>query len=168
MLIKFCDNVDKLNDWTGRIAAFLIFPLCFFVFYEVISRYVFSSPTIWAWDVNVQLLGVLVAIGGGYALLHDSHVGVDVLVVNRSRKTRIVIELITYVFFFITIGLFLIVGIEQAWVATKTKEVDATFFAPPVYPLKIIIAVGFLLLLLQGVSKFIHLIIKYGSEMGDK
>lgn len=167
MLKKFCDIIDKLNEWTGEMAAWLILPMCFLVTYDVILRYAFNSPTTWAWDINVQFLGAMVALGGGYALLHDSHVGVDVILTSLSEKKRIMVELITFVFFFLGIGVLVSVGIMQAWISVKTMEVDYTYFAPPVYPLKSLIAAGFLLLFLQGISKFIRNIITYRHSEED-
>ncbi|MCX5822749.1 MAG: TRAP transporter small permease subunit [Deltaproteobacteria bacterium] len=167
MLIKFCDIIDKLNEWTGEMAAWLILPMCFIVTYDVILRYAFNSPTIWAWDINTQLLGAMVALGGAYALLHDGHVGVDVILVLLSRKKRIVVELVTSLFFFLGSGVLLWNGLEQAAISVKTMEVDYTYFAPPVYPLKVLIAVGFLLLFLEGISKFIRNIVAYGQREGD-
>ena len=86
MLMKFCDIIDNVVDWTGKMVGWLIIPLCFLVAYDVIIRYIFNSPTVWAWDINTQLLGAMVALGGAYALLHDGHVGVDVISVLLSRK----------------------------------------------------------------------------------
>ena len=62
-------------------------------------------------------------------------------------------------------------GAEQASISVKTREVDFTFFAPPVYHLKVIIAIGFFLLFLQGIAKFIRdilaLMIRQGAPNGD-
>ncbi len=100
MLMKVCDIVDNVVEWTGKMVGWLMFPLCFLVFYDVVLRYVFNRPTVWAWDINVQLLGAMVAIGGAYTLLHNGHVGVDVITTLLSRKKQIVIELVTSLFSF--------------------------------------------------------------------
>ena len=155
MLKRFCQVVDALNEWSGRIAACLIIPMLLIVTYDVIMRYLFNRPTVWAWDINVQLLGVSVALGGGYTLLHNGHIGVDVLVEGLGRRKKAIIDLITSIFFFIGIGVLVREAGRVAWASVRTKEVDFTYFAPPVYPLKVIIAIGFLLLFVQGISKFV-------------
>lgn len=156
MLKDFCRVVDMLNEWTGRITAWLIFPICLIVTYDVILRYLFNRPTVWAWDINIQLLGAMVALGGGYAFLYRGHVGVDVLVEGLSVRKRAMIDLITSVFFFCGIGALLWKGIAEAWFSVKTREIDFTYFAPPLYFLRVVMAAGFFLLILQGVVKFIH------------
>jgi TRAP-type mannitol/chloroaromatic compound transport system permease small subunit len=169
MLMKFCDIFDNVIDWTGKMVGWLIVPLSFLVAYDVVLRYGFNSPTVWVWDINVQFLGAMVAIGGASALLHDGHVGVDVILVLLSRKKRIMVELVTSLFFFLGSGVLLWSGLQQAAISVKTREISETFFAPPLYPLKVLIAIGFLLLFLEGISKFIRNIVAYRQrEEGDQ
>jgi len=156
MLIKFCAFIDKLVDLAGKTASWLVIPMGFLVFYDVLLRYIFNRPTVWVWDINVQFLGAMVAIGGAYTLLRDSHVGVDVITTRFSRKKQILIELATSIFFFLGSGVLLWTGVQQAAISIKTREVDYTYFAPPLYPLKALIAFGFFLLFLEGISKFIR------------
>ena len=156
MLKGFCRGVDLLNEWTAKIAAWLIMPLCLLVTFDVILRYVFNRPTVWAWDINVQFLGALAALSGGYTLLEKGHIGVDVFVVDLTPKKQVMVELITSLFFFVGVGVLLWQSGVAAWFSVRTKEVDYTFFAPPLYPLKVIIALGFFLLFLQGMAKFIR------------
>jgi TRAP-type mannitol/chloroaromatic compound transport system permease small subunit len=153
-----------LNEWTGRISAWLIIPLCLIVTYDVILRYIFNRPTVWAWDINVQLLGASVVLGGGYTLLYNGHIGVDVLVEGLSKKKRAIVESITSVFFFLGVGVLVWEGAKVAWFSVQTREIDFTYFAPPVYPLKVVIAIGFFLLFLQGIAKCIRDIIVVKSR----
>jgi TRAP-type mannitol/chloroaromatic compound transport system permease small subunit len=159
MLNKFCEIIDTLNERTGRIVAWLIIPLLLIVTYDVVMRYIFNRPTVWAWDINVQLLGASVALGGGYTLLYNGHIGVDVLVEGLSKRKRAIVEAITSVFFFLGVGVLLWQGSKAAWFSVQTREIDFTYFAPPVYPLKVVIAIGFLLVFLQGIAKLIRDII---------
>ncbi len=167
MLTKFCAMIDKIVDRTGNVVCWLIVPLSFLVAYDVALRYILNSPTVWAWDVNVQFLGTMVAIGGAYTYLRDGHVGVDVITTLLSRRKRIVVELITSVFFFLGSGVLLWTGFQQAALSVKTLEISETYFAPPLYPLKIAIAFGFLLLFLAGISKFFRNLMALKQREGN-
>lgn len=149
-------SVDALNEWTGKVAAWLIIPLTLIVVLDVILRYVFNKPTIWAWDVNVQLLGALVILGAGYCLLHNAHVGVDVLVLRFSPRKRAIIDLITGLFFVFAIGVLLWKTASAAWASLQIREAYSSYWEPPIYPFKMLMVVGILLLLLQGIAKFIR------------
>ena len=152
----FADRVGAVNDWAGKMASYLLVPLTLVVVFEVIMRYFFDAPTIWAWDVNIQFLAVLTVVGGGYTLLHNSHIGVDILVVNRPPRVRAMIEVITSVFFFLGVVVLLWKGLGVVLMAVRTLEISESYWAPPVWPLKILLIVGIFLLLLQGIAKFIR------------
>lgn len=127
-----------------------------FVTVHVITRYVFAKPTIWAWDVNIQLAGLLVILGGGFTLLHRSHIGVDILVVRLSPRKRAILDLITGLLFFMGVGVLLWKTVDASWASFMRREVYTSYLAPPIYPLKLIMIGGVALLLLQGISKFIR------------
>ncbi len=166
----FCRVVDSLNQWVGRVSAWLILPLTLIVAMDVVLRYVFNRPTIWSWDITVQLLGVLTMLSGGYVLLVEGHVIVDVFTTRWSRRRRAIIDLMTSAFFFFAIGVMIWACTDAAWSSLKARETFPSFYAAPIYQLKIIIVFGALLLFLQGVVKFIHdlNIVLYGKEDSSK
>ncbi len=152
----FCHAVDIVNTWTARLASYLIFPLVVFTGIEVVGRYVFNSPTIWVWDVNVQLQCALIVLGAGYALLTKIHVIVDVIVNRFSPKSRAIIDLITALVFFWCIGALVWKSGTTGWNSVVTRETYSSVWMPPLYPLKMLIPIGAFLLLLQGAAKFIR------------
>ncbi|MBU1207956.1 MAG: TRAP transporter small permease subunit [Proteobacteria bacterium] len=156
MLKKICQSIDSLNEWTAKIGCWLIIFLTFLVTVEVILRYGFNRPSIWIWDVNVQLLGTISILGGGYALLHGSHIGVDVMVERLSSRKRAILELVTSSLFFLAVGVLLKETTAAAWVSVQTREKYFSFWMPPIYPFKVVMAAGILFLLLQGIAKFIR------------
>ncbi len=84
------DFIDRLNTWIGRTAAFLILPLVFVIMYEVISRYLFNSPTRWSNEISQYLLVAVVMLGGAYCLADNEHVNVDIFYRNFTWRTRAV------------------------------------------------------------------------------
>ena len=153
---RFLGAIDTLNEWTGWVVSWFLLPLTFLISYDVIMRYVFDRPTIWAWDLSIQFLAVLSVLAAGYTHLHNSHIGVDILVVNRTPRTRAIIDLITSVFFFLGVGVLLWKGWGLVLMSIRTQEISESYWAPPVWPLKILIIIGIFLLLLQGIAKFIR------------
>lgn len=152
----FCRRVDTINEWTGRIASLLVLPLVSIVVIEVVLRYFFNRPTIWAWDINVQLAAAIAILGGGYGLLHGSHVVVDVIVGHLTPKARARADLATSAIFFFVMVILLSVAISRAQLSVSTRELYTSLFAPPLYPLRIVVAISLVLLLIQGIAKFIR------------
>ncbi len=62
---KILQTIDNMNEWVGRIASFGYVAILLIQVMEVILRYVFNSPTIWAWDINAQLFMGVSILGGG-------------------------------------------------------------------------------------------------------
>lgn len=80
--------------------------LAFIVVYEVIARYLFDAPTIWAYDFSLFLFGYIAALGGAYAQQRKAHINVDILYLSVSPKVRNIFNLISYslgIFFLIVI-----------------------------------------------------------------
>jgi TRAP-type mannitol/chloroaromatic compound transport system permease small subunit len=151
----FCRLIDNLNDWCGRIFAWLFFPLTFFVVADVFTRYVLNRPWFYI-DFSIQVAGCLALLGLGYTYLHNGHVGVDIVVLKLAPKTRAILDLVLFPLFFIGVGTLLWKTTEAAYQSLKNQDLFTSMLELPEYPYRVIIVVGVLLLLLQGVSKFVH------------
>ena len=153
--------IGKINLFLGKVLQWTILPISAIVMFEVIARYVFNRPTIWAWDVNVQLLAFMATLGGGYVLLNDDHVRVDILVAKFSRRKRAILESFT--------GILTWHLCDVAVTSVKYLEVHWSYFAPPVYPLRILMAFGSLMLLLQAIAMCLQNILRsLGREQATK
>lgn len=136
MFTTFCHVIDGVNRWLGKAVSLLLFPLLAFVFLEVSARYVFNRPTIWVWDVNVQILGLLTTLGAGYTLLTDAHIKVDILVSHFSPRVRASLDLITSLSFFFCIGAIAWQSIIQSWQSVLQKKITPLSGLPPYILLK--------------------------------
>ena len=92
----FCVVVDKIIMWFGKGASFLMPIIAFVVFYEVVARYVFNAPTMWAYDVSLFLFGYIAALGGAYAQQKRAHINVDIFYLTVSPKVKNIFNIISY------------------------------------------------------------------------
>jgi TRAP-type mannitol/chloroaromatic compound transport system permease small subunit len=149
---KCLQIIDNASEWVGRIAAFGYVAILFIQVMEVILRYVFNSPTIWAWDVNAQLFMGVSILGGGYVLLRDGHVRVDVLYGRVSKRKKAIFDLISYPLTILALALMTWQLGDMTLESWKIKERSWTLFSPPIYPIKTIFFMGVFLLLLQAIA----------------
>jgi len=162
---RFYIIIGKINLFLGKVLLWTILPISAIVMFEVIARYVFNRPTLWAWDVNVQLLALMATLGGGYVLLNDDHVRVDILVAKFSRRKRAILESFTGILTIIALGILTWHLCDVAVTSVKYLEVHWSTFAPPVYPLRILMAFGSLMLFLQAIAIFLkNILISLGRE----
>ncbi len=149
---KIINVIDNLNKVIGYVSCIIFIPMMLIVTYEVIMRYVFNSPTIWAWDLNIQLFAFVTMLGGGYTLLYEGHVCVDVLVQKMNIKKRAILNLIISLIILFGVIVLLFGGIKIFILSYKVKETMSTLWAPPIYYMKMMIPVGSFLILLQVIS----------------
>jgi len=159
--------IDVINEWMGRTAGWLLIPLSFLVLFDVILRYVLNMPTIWVWDVGVQIQAAIVALGGGYALLHKGHVSVDILISKLPTRKRALLDAIMYIFLVGGIAILLWRLSISAQYALSIKEHWTSTWAPVIYPLKVLIVIGVGALLLQAIANWIRIILTliHGDEV---
>lgn len=155
-LDRFSGLVDTINEKIGRSIGYLIIGLTVAIFIEVVMRYIFNSPTIWAWDVSAHFCGIITMFGGGYVLLHGSHVSVDIFVERFPPIARRIIDLILDLLLLLAVGLLVLKGASYAWLSVRINEHYTSLLSPPIYPLKMAIPVGAFLLFLQGLAKFLR------------
>jgi TRAP-type mannitol/chloroaromatic compound transport system permease small subunit len=152
---KFLKFIDRMNELIGKAISYLILVLVGVIVYEIVARYFFNSPTIWAHEISQMVYGAYVILLGGYLQQRNGHVNVDILYLRFKPRTRAIIDLFTWLLFFAFCGVILVKGGEMAWDSFLYRETDSTVFAPPIYPLKMLIPLGGLLLLLQGLVRYI-------------
>jgi TRAP-type mannitol/chloroaromatic compound transport system permease small subunit len=149
----FLKLIDRINEKIGQAVSFLIVILGLVILYEIIARYLFNRPTIWVHETAQMIFGAYAILLGAYALRRGAHVNVDILYGRFNPRTRSVIDLFTWVLFYIFCGLILVKGWDMAWDSYRMGETESTSFAPPLYPIKMMIPLGALLILLQGLTK---------------
>lgn len=156
MLKRLLSLIDNINRGVAVIIAYLVIPMLLVSMYEVIARYVFNSPTLWGGQVISLLFVILVVPGGGYLLLKDDHVRMDVLYVNWSPERKAITDAVTFIFFLAFALMLSWKAIEMAWSSVSMLEKSWGAFKGPIYPKKIALALGAILVLLQGTAQFIR------------
>ncbi|ETW12876.1 TRAP transporter small transmembrane protein [Roseivivax marinus] len=152
--------LDAINEVVGRIVACLSIVFAAIILYDVVMRYALNSPTRWAFDVTTQMYAFYFVMLGGYALKHQSHVRVDLVTETFSDGFRRIVEIAGYVIFYFP---FTYVFLTRSWefAARSYAQGETTYGAVqlPVYPLKMAMTVAAGLLLIQGISEVLKLLI---------
>lgn len=154
----------RINHWVGQYIAFWTILAVFVLYYEVVVRYVFNSPTNWAHESMFLIIGAQYMLAGGYALKEKAHVRVDIIYTNLTAKYKALFDIITSVIFFI----FILSIVATGWIffadAWEVKEVSFTEWAVSYWPTKMSIFLGGVLLLLQGVADLLSNIRQYQNQ----
>ncbi len=156
-LSLFINAVSWVNDKIGRLfVCYLIFLMFLLLIFEIVARYGFGSPTVWAGELTQMLFGAFVMLSGGYLMLNKGHIYVEIIYERFSTRTKAVVDLVTSLLFFA----FVLVLLKEGWYMAEESvallESSNSAWDPAIWPLKLCIPIGSVLLLLQGVAKTIQ------------
>lgn len=154
-LKKFVSFIDRFNDRIGKIVSLIIFPIIFILVYEVFMRYFLNRPTFWVHELSGMLYAIFFIIGGLYDLLWNNHINVDIFYSKFSKKGQAIIDLFTYILFYIFIFVMFWGSLETSYISVQRLEISHTAWGPPIWPIKAFIPLASFLMLLQGLSKTI-------------
>lgn len=146
------DSIVNVIKKIGDAASLLILVIMALVTYEVISRYAFNHPTSWAWLINKQIFGVFVLLAGGYALVHKSHIRIEMLYERFPRPFKEVVRWMSLLAAFCFLGSLIWKGWAMGMDAWQTRELATGVFKLPLYPLKLFIPAGAALFVLGCIA----------------
>jgi len=85
--------VDRVSTFTGRAVGQFYFILALITCYEVVMRYLFNAPTMWAFELVMLLCGIVWMMSVGYVTQQKGHIGITVLFVLAPRRAQWYLEL---------------------------------------------------------------------------
>ncbi len=158
-MTKIVYAIENLSIWVGRAFGWCILILTLAVSYEVFVRYMPQyRPTVWAFDMMVQMYGALFLMAGPYALAQDSHVRGDVLYRLFPVRMQATLDFILYlIFFFPGMMALFWYGAEIASDSWRYKEVSWNSPARiQIYFFKTLIPLAGFFLMLQGFAELLR------------
>lgn len=160
--MKLWSKIDriliKILNGSAVISGFFIFVTAVLVSYEVIMRYVFSSPTVWTFDVTIFLILYSAYIGSGYNLKEGKHVSVEFLVQRLARYKRFSLALgvvtnLASIFFWVMVSWR---AFEEGIMAYRLSEVTLSYLRFPLTIPLFAIFLGGLLILVQTLRDLVR------------
>ena len=151
--------IERLTGSVGVFAALLIVPLILATCYEVLSRYTFNAPTIWAFEVGYMLTGSHFLLAMAYTLREGQHIRIDIFSEKFSQRTRAWIDLVCYaVLLPLTVWLTLAL-LRHLWHGyTQGERSGQSALNLPVWPFRLVFVVAFALLALQVIAEVIKIV----------
>lgn len=153
--------IDSLSAWIGKAFAWCILVLTFATCYEVFVRYVLNAPTVWAFDMSVQMYGALFMMAGAYTLSRNGHVRGDVLYRLLPLRGQAGIDLVLYFLFFLP-GVLALIYYGAGFAKDSWFYQEVSWNSPAriqIYFFKTLIPISGFFLLLQGFAEVMRCIV---------
>ena len=166
-IIRLVHIVDKINMWAAKLTGFLVIGIATVLLGGVVMRYIFNQAIAWEGDIAWLLFIFYVVMAGAYVLRKGDHVRVDVFYSHLNAKRRAILDIATFVLFLLFMVVLTWFSMKKAWWSVSILEKSSyTTFHAPIYPARIAMALGCLLLLFQGVAEFIsNIMVITGHEI---
>ncbi|MCT8997613.1 TRAP transporter small permease subunit [Chelativorans intermedius] len=148
--------VDRITWTISRIAMILPAVIVAVMFCEVVLRYVFARPTLWANELSLWLAGAAYLLAGLYAMQQRSHIRITLLYDVMPRWLRKTCDVLSVLFLLVFVFAVIWGGFGEAWVKLNRWETFGTAWDPPIpATLKPLILIVLLLTAVQAVSNLI-------------
>jgi TRAP-type mannitol/chloroaromatic compound transport system permease small subunit len=155
-LLSLSKYIDALNERIGLGISWALLLAVLICSGNAIVRYTFNTSSN-AWlEIQWYLFGAIFLLAASYTLRRNEHVRFDVIVGRFSKRTQVWIDVFGFIFFLLPATLLILYfAVPFAWESVRNQEVSSNAGGLIVWPAKILIPIGFLLLTLQGISELI-------------
>ncbi len=151
------DAINAVSEGTGRIVAWLGLALMLVLAADVFSRQLFNDSISWANDMAYFLYSIHFVIGAAFTLKRSGHIRTDFVYRNWSAKRQALTDAIVYGLMFIpALALALWIATDKGIASFNIREkVITSTSGLPLWVLKVALAVGLFLWLLQSISELV-------------
>jgi len=150
-------RIDAWQDRFGRGVSWLSLLMVIVVFEDVLSRYLFRRTFVFMQEFEWYLFGTLYLLAAGYTMLYDEHVRVDIVYSKLSPRRKAWLDFVLlWIFFFPSCVLVVYTAwpfVRNSWAVWEGSPDPGGI--PGRWALKSMIILGFLGLLVQGISQAI-------------
>jgi TRAP-type mannitol/chloroaromatic compound transport system permease small subunit len=155
-LLSLSKYIDALNERIGLGISWALLLAVLICSGNAIVRYTFNTSSN-AWlEIQWYLFGAIFLLAASYTLRRNEHVRIDVIVGRFSKRTQVWIDVFGFLFFLLPATLLILYfAVPFAMESVRNQEVSSNAGGLIVWPAKILIPIGFLMLTLQGISELI-------------
>jgi TRAP-type mannitol/chloroaromatic compound transport system permease small subunit len=155
-LLALSRGIDQASRTAGLAAEWLVLGACLISAGNATVRYLFSYSSNGLLEVQWYMFGALVFLGASYTLRENGHVRVDLVYSAVSERARLWIDAVGVAVFLIPVCLYLAYLCTPFFVRSfQIGEMSNNAGGLILWPIKLVLPVGFVLLALQGVSELI-------------
>jgi C4-dicarboxylate transporter DctQ subunit len=153
--------LEKFIKYSGYLASSLFVLIGFIVSFEVISRYLFNSPTVWVNEIStfLQIWATYVALT--YSFHFKEFIRITVIYDRVSDKAKKFLDFISFLVMIIFTSFVVYYGWLIAHDSFETGRTSSTILDLPSFLTEYAIPIGFGLLLLRLVVEVFNYIINF-------
>ncbi|WP_374655688.1 TRAP transporter small permease subunit [Dongia sp.] len=167
-LLAACRGIDAVTAFIGRHVKWLVLAAIIISAVNAIVRKAFdSSSNAWL-ELQWYLFGAVFMLAAAYTLQRNAHIRIDVVSAHLRKRTRDWIDLFCHIVFLLP---FVLMMIWLCWPffldSYRSQEMSMNSGGLIIWPAKLIILIGFVLLFAQAISEIIKRIAILAGILAD-
>ena len=156
MFLSLARLIDKVNEKIANAVGWALLAAVMICTGNALVRYIFNTSSNGWLEIQWYLFAAVFMLASANTLKRDEHVRIDVVVGRFSRRTQVWIDLIGYTLFLLPVSLLIVYfALPYALLSVHSGEMSSNAGGLIVWPAKVLIPTGFILLILQGLSEII-------------
>lgn len=155
-LLSLSKCIDAFNERIGLAISWALLVAVLICAGNALVRYLLNTSSN-AWlEIQWYLFGAIFLLASSYTLKRNEHVRIDVLVGRFSKRTQAWVDIFGFVLFMLPATLLILYfSVPYALESISNQEVSSNAGGLIIWPAKVLIPIGFLMLTLQGISELI-------------
>jgi TRAP-type C4-dicarboxylate transport system permease small subunit len=142
--------IDWLNRLLGERLCYLYLAAVVITAYEVVMRYLFDAPTVWAFELTILLCAICYLLSGGFVTAQRKHIAITSVYDLMPARIRWWLDLLALLTGILSMGLLVWAAWRPAVLAvTIVERTGSAWNSPSPAIIKPLIAVGAGLIVLQ-------------------
>ncbi|MES2145282.1 MAG: TRAP transporter small permease subunit [Pseudomonadota bacterium] len=156
-LLSLASGIDRITRAFGILAALLVVAACAVSALNALSRYTLDMSSNAFLEIQWQMFAGIFLLGSAHVLRLNEHVRVDLIYGSISARGKLWVDVFGFVVFFFPLCFIMLeMGIPWAYKSFLAGESSANAGGLPVWPVKALLPLGFVLLLIQGIAELIR------------
>jgi len=167
-LLALSRAIDALTERVGRVVYWLVLIVVLISAANAIVRKLFNYSSNAYLEIQWYLFSVIFLFGAGYTLLRNEHVRIDIISGRVSPRAQNWIDVIGLIFFLMPMSLIIMWLSWPLFLDSLARhEVSTNAGGLTIWPARLMVPIGFALLIVQGVSELIKRIAFLAGRIPD-
>ncbi|WP_300454166.1 TRAP transporter small permease subunit [Accumulibacter sp.] len=155
-LLKLSRLIDGLTERVGKALIWLVLVVTLIAASNAVMRYTLNYSSNAFLEIQWYLFSAIFLFGAGYTLMRNEHVRIDLIAGRFSKRGQAMIDIFGIVFFLLPMA---VAVMYLSWpiflLALHNNEQSSNAGGLVVWPVRLLVPVGFFLLVIQGISELI-------------
>ncbi len=155
-LLKLSQLIDGLTERVGKALIWIVLVVTLISAGNAIMRYIWNYSSNAFLEIQWYLFSAIFLFGAGYTLMKNEHVRIDLIAGRFSKRGQAMIDIFGILFFLLPVS---IAVMYMSWpiflLALATDEQSSNAGGLALWPVRLLVPIGFFLLVIQGFSELI-------------